>query len=136
MKSTNIITNLEVSSPINYSIEIDWGKDTDRFFKLEIFNLPSYSNKIPSNDVVDIGNGHLVGFMPQLAIGLGTGRLALPSVSSENKTILLHFTSEFLEEMDNADLLLLQKRISSTLNSINSKLSLDEYYLEKLEVPK
>ncbi len=132
MKSTNIISNLEKSYPIRYEIETSWGLISERSFKLTILRLPAYESKFSTNEVMDIGDNHLLGFMNKLAIGMGTARLALPAISTEDRKITLHFNNDFLLDIAAEELLSLQKKIASTLNFLNQKLSLNPHFLDTI----
>lgn len=134
MESTNIISNLEKPFPIRYKIETSWGLISERSFKLTILRLPGYEPKISTNEVIDIGDNHLVGFMNKLAIGLGTARLALPAISSEDRRITLHFNSDFLLDFTAEELLTLQTKIASTLDFLNQKLSLNPHFLATIQI--
>lgn len=133
MKSTNIISNTKEAAPIPYEIKTSWGSNLDRSFKLTIFRLPDYSPKIPSNDVIDISDhNNLLGFTNELAIGLGTYRLALPAISTKDKEISLNFGANFLRDMKRDELLLLQTKIAETLNFLNFHLMNDSRYFDTI----
>ncbi|TGK84834.1 hypothetical protein EHQ23_09055 [Leptospira bourretii] len=134
MKSNKCLSNLSNSAPITYTIEVTWGSKTSRSFKLTIFRLPNYLSKTPSNDVIDINNNNFLGFTNQLAIGLGTGRLALPAISTKEKKISLTFQSEFLHDMSMEDLITVQHKIASTIDFINEKLETNINYLDEMKL--
>ncbi|TGL18019.1 hypothetical protein EHQ47_18460 [Leptospira bourretii] len=130
METTKIISNLMSNAPILYEIETTCGRKSNRFLKLIIVRLPYYSPKAPSNEVIDISQkGNLLGFTKMLAVGLGTGRLALPANSTKNKIVSLIFGSDFLREMTNKDLITIQSKIASTLDFLNTKLEANQGYL-------